>query len=101
MKARLGIFLLGVLLAFTPAVSLFTRKPSFYWGHPVSPIAEALFLIFGIALIYLSIFKPRLIIKQTYICPKCEETIEIIENKLKNCPTCGVKLEKLKGFYKK
>ena len=37
----------------------------------------------------------------TYICPKCEETVEDIEGKDIYCPKCGTKMEPLKGFYER
>ncbi len=101
MIKRIGFVLFGMLLTVSPIIHFTTSIPTTYWGQPVSPIGEVAFFCFGMAIILMSIFKPNSLIKKRYICPKCENAVEVVESRLKKCSKCHVDMVELQGFYGK
>jgi len=101
MLSRIGSFFLGLLLIVIPLIRYATGKFSTLWGQSVSPLGDIGFFVFGIILVYITIFKSDFLVKQGYICPNCEETVERTGTKEISCPKCGTKMEKLNGFYER
>ncbi len=101
MLSRLFILFLGLVLMFPPIVSFVIGKPTTLWGQPVHPIGEILCFVFGILLVYISLFKWTLTVKKKYICPVCEEVSERTGSNKIVCSACSEPMEELNGFYER
>ncbi len=101
MVARFGFIIFGTLVVIIPIRSFLKGTPSSFYGQPGSVLGDIALFLFGIAIISLTIFNPRSLIKQKYICPKCEEMVETVESKLTKCKTCEIEMEKLNGYYER
>jgi len=70
------------------------------WQHLENNKTEYLIIFFGlfiITLIYFFIFRKT----TEVICPQCEYCFETTKLQTATCPKCMVKVEKLKGYYKR
>ena len=97
---RFGFILFGLFIITLPLVHLITGRQGFLWGQPLSPLGDFSMVVFGIIVIFLSIYRPSLLVKEWYICPECEETMKLAFGKKYQCPDCKVNMVKLKGYYK-
>jgi len=109
---KIGSHFLDFFIAFCAVyggIGIYKTGWLYHYRQPVPRSAGLLLASIGIGIViykgYRFILRTEqssdLVVKQDYICPKCEEIVEYNETKDIKCPVCATKMEPLKGFYER